>query len=86
MNFNQELLEAALFGLEMKKAKLDEQIALVRSLASGKTPVKRFKRPKVAAEPALEKKPRKKRRQLSPEARQRIANGQKKRWAAARGE
>lgn len=86
MNFDQELLQAALVGLEMQKAKLDEQIALVRSMVSGKTPAKKVKAPKVAAESAPEKKPRKKRRQFSPEARQRIADGQKKRWAAARGE
>ena len=86
MNFDQELLQAALVGLEMKKARLDEQIALVRSMASGKTPAKRVKPAKVAAESAPEKKSRKKRRQLSPEARQRIADGQKKRWATARGE
>ena len=55
-------------------------------MASGKTPAKKVKAPKVAAEPAPQKKPRKKRRQFSPEARQRIADGQKKRWAAVRGE
>jgi hypothetical protein len=86
MNFDQELLQAALVGLEMKKAKLDEQIAFVRSMTTGKTPLKRAKAAKVADEAAPEKKPRKKRRQFSPEARQRIADGQKKRWAAARGE
>ena len=37
MNFDQELLQAALVGLEMKKAKLDDQIASVRSMIAGKT-------------------------------------------------
>jgi hypothetical protein len=86
MNFDQELLQAALVGLEMKRAKLDEQIAFVRSMTTGKAPGKRAKAAKAAEEPATEKKPRKKRRNLSPEARQRIAEAQKKRWAAARGE
>ena len=86
MNFDQELLHAALAGLEMKKARLEEQIAAVRSMTTGKTSTKRAKAPKEAQEPDPEKKPRKKRRQLSPEARQRIADAQKKRWAAARGE
>ena len=86
MNFDQELLQAALVGLEMKKAKLDDQIASVRSMIAGKTSTKRAKAAKVVEDPSPEKKPRKKRRQFSPEARQRIAEGQKKRWAAARGE
>lgn len=88
MNFDQELLQAALAGLEMKRARLEEQIASVRSMTTGKAPTKRAKTKvaKKAEEPAVEKKGRKKRRQLSPEARQRIADAQKKRWAAARGE
>lgn len=86
MNFDQELLQAALVGLEMKKAKLDEQIAFVKSRSAGKTATKRGRAAKAAEEPASKKKPRKERRNLSPEARQRIADAQKKRWAAARGE
>lgn len=72
MKFDQELLQAALVGLEMKRAKLEEQIASVRSMAAGRTSTKRVKAVQVDEEPAAEKKSRKKRHKLSPEARQRM--------------
>lgn len=84
------LYEAALEGLELQKQRLEEQIRLVRSLIGGKKP--RAAAPAAAAEttaaPAAKKGPRKPRRKrnLSPEARKRIAEAQKKRWAAFRKE
>lgn len=82
------LYEAALEGLELQKQRLEEQIRLVRSLIGGKKT--RTAAPAAAEEatatPAAKKagrKPRRK-RNLSPEARKRIAEAQKKRWAAFR--
>lgn len=72
------LLAAALEGLELQKRNIDEKIALVRSMMSGK---------KVAASTAsatAEPKAPRSKRMLSPEARQRIAAAQKRRWAAFR--
>lgn len=84
------LYGAALEGLELQKQRIEEQIRLVRSLIGGK------KTRASAASPAAEsptapaakkagRKPRRK-RNLSPEARKRIAEAQKKRWAAFRKE
>lgn len=84
------LYEAALEGLELQKQRLEEQIRLVRSLIGGKKP--RAAAPASAAEeapaPSAKKAGRKQRRKrnLSPEARERIAEAQKKRWAAFRKE
>lgn len=85
------LYEAALEGLELQKQRLEEQIRLVRSLIGGKKP-RAAASAAVVAEPAetpagkkAGRKPRRK-RNLSPEARKRIAEAQKKRWAAFRGE
>ena len=85
------LYEAALEGLELQKQRLEEQIRLVRSLIGGKKP--RAAAPAAAvveapAAPAAKKagrKPRRK-RNLSPEARTRIAEAQRKRWAEFRKE
>lgn len=90
MSFDQGILEAALIGLELKKARLEEQIASIKTMLGGKT----VGRPRKAAvesdEPVAEKKAKKTgkkgKRSLSPEARERIAAAQKKRWAAHRGE
>lgn len=74
------LLAAALEGLELQRARIDEQIQKVRSML-GKGGLK------MAAEAAAPVKlpvPRKQRRRLSAEGRARIAEAQKKRWAAAR--
>jgi small-conductance mechanosensitive channel len=83
------LYEAALEGLELQKQRLEEQIRLVRSLIGGKKP--RTAAPAAAATeahagPAAKKAARKGRRKrnLSPEARARIAEAQRKRWAAFR--
>jgi dihydrodipicolinate synthase/N-acetylneuraminate lyase len=77
---HREILEAALHGLEAQKQRLDDQIAQVRSMLGGRTA-----KPIKAAGwlgNATNGVPRK--RILSPEARQRIAAAQKKRWAAYR--
>ncbi len=75
-----EILEAALHGLESQRQKLEEQIAQVRSMLgrSGK-PVKAAA---WSGSSSIGGAPKK--RILSPEARQRIAMAQKKRWAAYR--
>jgi len=77
-----EILEAALEGLEAQRHKLDEKIAHVRSMLGGRAS-KVAKAPSWAGEAAASNGAPKK-RILSPEARQRIAAAQKKRWAAYR--
>lgn len=84
------LYEAALEGLELQKQRIEEQIRAVRSLLGGKKPraAKVAAEEETAASPSAKKagrKPRRK-RNLSPEARKRIAEAQKKRWAAFRQE
>jgi hypothetical protein len=75
-----EILEAALQGLEAQRHKLEEQIAHVRSLLGGRA----GKPVKAAAWAGSANGGTPKKRILSPEARQRIAAAQKKRWAAYR--
>ena len=72
---NQELLQAALEGLEIQKQRLQDQIQRVQSLLG-----KRRGRP--AAEPAAPGK--RKRRRLSAAGRKRIAEAQRRRWAEQR--
>ena len=76
-----EILEAALQGLEAQRDKLEEQIAGVRALLG-----RRVGRPPRPGNSSAEKAPSAGRapRQLSDEARKRIAAAQKKRWAAFR--
>ena len=78
---NHEILEAALQGLEAQRHKLDEQIAQVRSMLgrrAGRPPKNaHLQNEKTAAGRAGQGK----RRNLSAEARKRIAAAQKKRWA-----
>jgi hypothetical protein len=78
---NREILEAALHGLELQREKLEEQIAQVRSMLG-----RRVGRPPKPAHAAAEGRrgSSRPRRQLSEEARKRIAAAQKKRWAAFR--
>jgi len=77
---SQSLLNAALEGLELQKARIDEQIREVRSmLGQG---VARRGRP--AANPSASEKPARKKRVLSAAARKRIASAQKARWAKFR--
>ncbi len=73
-----DILEAALLGLESQREQLDARIAHVRSLLGRKVG-----RPAKAAVAVLADAPNG-RRELSPEARKRIAAAQKKRWAAFR--
>lgn len=80
---SKEILAAALVGLEMRKAKLEEQINLVRGMMSGKA--KKLGPVPIGAS-EVKAKGTKKKRKLSPEARERIAEAQRKRWAASRGE
>lgn len=67
------LLHAALEGLLLQKQRIEEQIREVRSLLGGR---QKKAEPPIAA---IAGKPRK--RKLSSEARARIAEGQKRRWA-----
>jgi len=73
---NPIILAAALEGLELKLARINAMIAEIKGQGS--------KRAAPAADAPAEKKPRRKKRELSPEARQRMADAQKKRWAKAR--
>lgn len=82
------LLQAALEGLEAQKARIEEQISKVKSLLGGGS--KPAPAPAPAAAPAAATATGKraytprKRRKLSAEGRARIAEAQRKRWAAAR--
>lgn len=78
---NREILEAALHGLELQREKLEDQIAQVRSMLG-----RRVGRPPKPSSAAAEHRAgsSRPRRQLSEEARKRIAAAQKKRWAAFR--
>ena len=71
------LLQAALEGLEMQKARIEAQIAEIRSLLGKKASISRSNSPTPALTSAS-------RRDLSPAARKRIADAQKKRWAEFR--
>lgn len=77
------LLAAALEGLELQRTRLDEQIQKVRAMLRKGGSAKAAG--EVAAAPAAPKTaaPRK-RRKLSAEGRARIAEAQRKRWAATR--
>ena len=70
---------AALKGLEQEKNRIEEEIRQVRGLLVRHTGAA----PAAGSLPVKEKKPRKK-RELSPAARARIAAAQKKRWAEFR--
>lgn len=84
------LYEAALEGLELQKNRIEEQIAAVRSVLGARKPAAAPAPAKAvapAAAPAKKKsKKGSRKRSLSPEARKRIAEAQKKRWAAFRKE
>jgi len=73
-----EILEAALVGLESQREKLEAQIAHVRSLLGRRNGRRTAAEAPVLATVGTGK------RELSPEARKRIAAAQKKRWAAFR--
>ena len=70
-----EIIQAAIGGFEAQKQQIEQQITELRSMLGGGSPP-------TPAEP----KPGKTRRKMSAAAIQRIREGQRKRWAAARGE
>lgn len=82
------LLQAALEGLELKRSRIDEQIAQVKQALSGKgsSPKRADSTAAEAGEGGPPKTRASKKRVLSPEARERMAAAQKVRWAKARGE
>jgi hypothetical protein len=73
-----EILEAALLGLESQREKLEAQIAHVRSLLGRRNGSGTSASAVNVLTGTVSK------RELSPEARKRIAAAQKKRWAAFR--
>ena len=77
---SRELLEAALEGLERKRETLESQIADVRRMLGGRPGVSDSTRAKVSAAPV------RRRRRMSAAGRKRIAEAQRKRWAAYRNE
>jgi hypothetical protein len=76
---SREILEAALHGLELQRDKLEAQVAQVRSMLG-----RRVGRPPKRGAQASGARPVRKSRELSEEARKRIAAAQKRRWAAFR--
>ena len=70
-----EILAAAIEGFLAQKQRLNAQIAELRQQLTGGSP-----------EPAATPEPTRKRRKMSAAARKRIAEGQRKRWAAAKKE
>jgi hypothetical protein len=67
-----KVLEAALVGLELRRDRIDKQLAEVRRLIAGRGPRKAAKAPTAP----VQKRPR-----FSAAALKRIAAAQKKRWA-----
>jgi hypothetical protein len=76
---NQELLSAALEGLEAQKKRIEDQIKQVQAMLG-------HRRGRPASNDSATAKPAAatRRRQLSPAARKRIAAAQKRRWAEYR--
>jgi hypothetical protein len=85
---NHFLLQAALEGLDLKRLRIEQQIAQVRHALSGRaSSSKRASTPATeASDDAPQKQKASRKRVLSPEARERMAAAQKARWAKARGE
>ncbi|HEY7389929.1 MAG TPA: hypothetical protein VH640_15540 [Bryobacteraceae bacterium] len=70
-----DLISAAIEGFEAQKRRLDEQIRELRAML-----------PRDGASTSAPTRGPRKRRRMSAEARRRIAEAQRKRWAAIRGE
>lgn len=70
--FDNDILEAAIEGFEAQKKRLDAQIAEIRQRLTG------------GAEPAAMPEAGGKRRKISAAGRKRMAEAQRKRWAAAK--
>lgn len=70
------IIEAAIYGFEAQKKSIDAQITELRALMND------------ASRPSSteEGRPKRKRRKLSPEAIERMREGQQRRWAKVRGE
>jgi len=80
-----DILEAALAGLEAQKQKIDNQIAQIHRMLPARRiggSLKRVTRPVAPIVGHIQS--QKPKRKMSPEARKRIADAQKKRWAAVR--
>jgi hypothetical protein len=77
-----DVLNAALHGLEAQKQTIDRHIQQVRSML-GLGTGRRGRPPKSAASPLTP--PTRKGRRRSPEARARMAEAQRKRWAVIKG-
>jgi len=73
---NRSILEAAILGFESQKQKIDNQIAELRQMLNGSSTG-----PTAATEPT-----NRKRRTISAAGRQAIAEAQRKRWAASKGQ
>ncbi|MGA9107749.1 MAG: hypothetical protein WB359_20590 [Bryobacteraceae bacterium] len=71
-----EIIAAAIDGFEGQKKRIDQQIAELRAMLSGKTA-------EAAATPEA---PKRKRRRMSAAGRKAVAEAQRKRWARIRGE
>jgi hypothetical protein len=69
--FTKEIIEAAIAGFEAQKQNVEAQIAELRAMLTG-TPAAPTKRGRT-------------KRKLSPEALERIREGQRRRWATAKG-
>lgn len=81
---NDELiLEAALIGLEQKKIEVQNRIDEIRRILHGGPKVVAKAQP-AQQETAGAAPAQKRRRTMSPEARERIAAAQRKRWAASK--
>lgn len=76
------ILEAALEGLEFQKKQIEGKIAAVKAMMSGRAPMPAAPADVTASPVPAKKGNGRRRRTLSPEARERIAAAQKKRWAA----
>lgn len=80
---NHALYEAALEGLELQRQRLEEQIRQVRAVL-GNRRMSKVETTGSSVESAAAAPRKRRKRNLSPEARERIALAQKKRWEAFR--
>jgi hypothetical protein len=71
----QGIIDAAIEGFKSQKRRIDEQIAELRALSNGHVPTSESSAP-----------PRTKKRGMSAAGRKAIAEAQRKRWAAIKGE
>jgi hypothetical protein len=70
-----EIIEAAVEGLEVKKLRIDRQLAELRAMLRG-----------TSAAPVHDPSPDRPKRKISAAALQRMREGQQRRWAKVRGE